>query len=86
MDLSEIEPALRSRLIGGETITEEVSDYYGDRMYTITTSGATAHVYALPDSGLYGIAALDVFEVWRPGETAAPLAINAILDYARRNG
>lgn len=86
MHLSEIEPILRSRLIDGETMTEGPSDYYGDRMFTITTSGAPAHAYMLLESGLYGIATLDVFEAWKPGEKAATPAINAVLDYARRNG
>lgn len=86
MHLSDIEPLLRSRLIDGETMVEEPSDYYGDRMYTIATSGAVAHAYALLDSNLYGIAALDAFEVWRPGENVASAAIDAVLDYARRDG
>lgn len=86
MKLSDIEPLLRSHLINGETMVEELSDYYNDRMYTITTSGATAHAYTLPDSNLYGIATLDVFEVWRPDESTASAAIDAVLDYARRDG
>lgn len=86
MQLSDIEALLRSHLIDGETMFEEPSDYYGDRMYTITTSGATAHAYTLSDSNLYGIGTLDVFEVWRPGESIAGAAIDAVLDYARRNG
>lgn len=86
MQLSDIEPLLRLHLTDGETMTEEPSDYYGDRMYTITTTGAAAHAYALPDSNLYGIAALDAFEAWQPGESDAGDAIDAVLDHARRNG
>ena len=86
MQLSEIEPTLRSRLIDGETMVEEPSDYYGDHMFTITTAGALAHAYMLLDSGLYGINILNVFEVWKPGEKVAIPAIDAVLDYARRNG
>lgn len=86
MQLSDIEPLLRSRLIEGETITEEPSDYYGDRMYVIATAGAAAQAYALPDSNLYGIAALDAFEAWRPGESDASDAIDAVLDHARHSG
>ena len=86
MQLSDIGPLLRSRLIDGETMIEEPSDYYDDRMYTIATSGAPAHAYTLSDSDLYGIAALDVLEVWRPGEGLAGAAIDAVLGYARRNG
>jgi len=86
MQLSDIEPLLRSRLIDGETMLEEPSDYYDDRMYTIATSGAAAHAYTLSGSDLYGIGALDAFEVWRPGERIAGRAIDAVLDYARRNG
>lgn len=86
MQLSDIEPLLRSHLIDGETMVEEPSDYYDDRMYAITTSGAAAHAYTLSSSDLYGIGTLDVFEVWRPGEKIAGAAIDAVLDYARRNG
>lgn len=86
MQLSDIEPLLRSRLTDGETMFEEPSDYYDDRMYTIVTSGAVAHAYTLSKSDLYGIGTLDVLEVWRPGEQVAGRAIDAILDYARRNG
>lgn len=86
MQLSDIETLLRSRLAAGETMYEEPSDYYDDRMYTITTSGAVAHAYTLSDSNLYGIAALDALEVWRPGEDLAGAAVDAVLDYARRDG
>ena len=86
MQLSDIEPLLRSHLIDGEAMAEEPSDYYDDRMYTITTSGEVAHAYTLSSSDLYGIGTLDVFEVWRPGEKIAGAAIDAVLDYARRNG
>lgn len=86
MQLSDIEPLLRSRLLDGETMLEEPSDYYDDRMYTITTTGAVAHAYTLSGSNLYGIAALGAFEVWRPGEDIAGAVVDAVLDYARRNG
>ena len=86
MQLSNIEPLLRSHLVDGETMTEEPSDHYGDRMYTITTAGAVANAYTLPDSNLYGIAALDAFEAWQPSESDAGDAIDAVLDHARRNG
>lgn len=86
MQLSDIEALLRSHLAAGEAMFEEPSDYYGDRMYTIVTSGAVAHAYTLSDSNLYGVAALDAFEVWRPGEGIAGAAVDAVLDYARRNG
>ena len=86
MQLSDIDPLLRAHLIDGETMFEEPSDYYDDRMYTITTSGAVAHAYTLSASNLYGIGTLDALEVWRPGESVAGAAVDAILDYARRNG
>lgn len=86
MQLSDIEPLLRSHLIDGETMLEEPSDYYDDRMYTIKTAGAQANAYTLSASNLYGIAALDVLEIWQPGEDAADNAIDAVLNYARHNG
>lgn len=86
MRLSGIEALIRSRLTDGETLTELPSDYFDDRMYVITTAGAPAHVYTISEANLYGIATLDVLEVWRPGADIAGRTIDAVLDYARRNG
>lgn len=84
MQVSDIADQIRAHLLDGETMTEEPSDYYGDRMLTITTTAAVAHVYVIDD--LYGIAAVDALEVWRPGESIAGRTIDIVLDYARRNG
>lgn len=86
MQLSDVEPLLRPHLIDGETMREEPSDHYDDRMYTITTSGAAVHAYTLSRTNMYAIATLDVLEAWRPGKDIAPSMIDAVLDYARRNG
>ena len=86
MELSDIEDLVRSHLIEGETLTEQPSNYFGDRMYSIATAGAPAYVYTIPAEGLYGIGALDALEVWRPGEDIAGQAIDAVLGHARRNG
>lgn len=86
MRLSDIEPLLRSRLVEGEIMTEQPSNYFGDRMYAITTAGAPAYVYTIVAENLYGIGALDALEVWRPGEDIAGQAIDAVLGHARRNG
>lgn len=86
MRLSDIDPLLRSRLIEGETMTEQPSNYFDDRMYSIITAGAPACVYTITAGNLYGIATLDVLETWRPGEDIAGRTIDAVLDYARRNG
>ena len=86
MKLSDTEDLVRSHLIEGETMTEQPSDYFGDRMYSIATAGATAHAYAITAENLYGIGALDALEVWRPGEDLAGRAIDAVLGHARRNG
>ena len=86
MKLSDVEDLVRSHLIEGETMTEQPTNYYGDRMYSITTAGAPAYVYTITTENLYGIGALDALEVWRPGEDAAGQAIDAVLGHARRNG
>lgn len=84
MQVSDIADQIRTHLLDGETLTEEPSDYFGDRMLTITTQAATAHAYIIDD--MYALAALDGVEAWRPGDEAADNAIAAVLDYARRNG
>lgn len=86
MELSDIEDLVRSHLIEGETLTEQPSNYFGDRMYSIATAGAPAYVYTVAAENLYGIAALDALEVWAPGEDVADRTIDAVLGYARRNG
>lgn len=86
MRLSDIEALVRSHLTEGETMTEQPADYFDDRMYAITTAGAPAYVYTLSAANLYGIATLDVLETWRPGEDTAGRTIDAVIDYARRNG
>lgn len=86
MKLSDIEDLVRSHLIEGETLTEQPSNYYDDRMYSITTAGAPAYVYTIAAENLYGIAALDALEVWAPGEDVADRTIDAVLGHARRNG
>jgi len=86
MELSDIEDLVRSRLIEGETLTEQPSNYFDDRMYSIITAGAPAYVYTITAENLYGIGALDALEVWRPGEDIAARAIDAVLGHARRNG
>lgn len=86
MRLSDVEALVRSHLIEGETLTEQPSNYFGDRMYSINTAGAAAYVYTIVTENLYGIAALDALEVWRPGEDIADRAIDAVLGHARRNG
>lgn len=86
MQLADIEGLLRSRLIEGETMTEEPSIYYGDRMYAVTTAGLPVHAYVIQDEGVYAIAAVGALEVWRPGEDIAGRAIDAVLGHARRNG
>ena len=86
MRLSDIEPLLRSHLVEGEVMTEQPANYFDDRMYAITTAGAPAYAYTISAGNLYGIAALDVLETWRPGEDVAGRTIDAVLDYARHNG
>lgn len=86
MQLSDIEALVRSRLVEGETMTEQPSNYFDDRMYSIATAAAPAYVYTITAENLYGIGALDALEVWRPGEDLAVRAIDAVLGHARRNG
>lgn len=86
MELSDVEDLVRSHLIEGETLTEQPSNYFGNRMYSIATAGAPAYVYAIAESNLYGIAAADALEVWTPGAGTAGRTIDAVLSHARRNG
>lgn len=86
MRLLDVEPLLRSRLIEGESMTEQPTNYFGDRMYAIATAGAPVYAYTIPSENLYGIATLDVLETWRPGEDIAGRTIDAVIGYARRNG
>lgn len=86
MQISDIEGLLRSHLVEGETMVEEASDYFDDRMYTITTVALPAHAYTIRESGLYGIGAEGALEVWYPEDGTADRAIDAVLGHARRNG
>lgn len=86
MELSDIENLVRSHLIEGETMTEQPSNYFDDRMYSIITAGAPAYAYTITAENLYGIGALDALEVWRPGGDSAGRVIDAVLGHARRNG
>lgn len=86
MQLSDIEDLLRSHLIDGETMSEEPSDDFDDRMYTITTAALPAHAYTIRAEGLYGIGAVGALEVWEPNDGTADRAIDAVLGHARRNG
>ena len=86
MELSDVEDLVRSRLIEGETLTEQPSNYFDSRMYFIATAGAPAYVYTITANNLYGIGTLDALEVWTPGQDIAGRAIDAVLGYARRNG
>ena len=86
MQISDIEDQLRSHLIEGEAMTEGPSDYFDDRMYTITTAALPAHAYTIKESGLYAIGAQGALEVWRPDDGTADSAISAVLGHARRGG
>lgn len=86
MKLSDIEDLVRSHLVEGETMTEQPSNYFDDRMYSITTAGAPAYVYTITAENLYGMGAGDALAVWRPGRDSAGQVIDAVLDHARRNG
>ena len=86
MQISDIEGLLRSHLLEGETMVEEPSDYYDDRMYTITTAALPVHAYTIRESGLYAVGTEGGLEVWRPDDGTADRAVTAVLDYARRNG
>lgn len=84
MQISDIADHIRPHLLDGELMTEEPSDYFGDRMLTITTQGVPAHAYIIDD--MYALAASDGIEVWPPDDQHAVQTINAVLDYARRGG
>lgn len=86
MQISDIKDLLRSHLAAGETMIEEASDYFDDRMYTITTIALPAHAYTIRESGLYAIGTEGALEVWSPQDGTADRAVTAVLDYARRNG
>lgn len=86
MQITDIEDQLRSHLIEGETMIEEPSDYFDDRMYTITTAALPARAYTIRESGLYAIGADGALEVWQPNDGTADRAIEAVLGHARRNG
>ena len=64
MRLSDIEGLLRSHLVEGETMVEEPSDYFDDRMYTISTVALPAHAYTIQADGLYAIGAEGALEPW----------------------
>lgn len=87
MHVSDMTDLVREHLAAGETLIEEDSDSYGDRMLTISTSAAVVHGYTLGDE-MYALATLDALEAWRPEDAAerASRSIDAILGYARRNG
>lgn len=86
MQVSDVADLIRGHLLEGETLTEEPSDAYGDRMLTVATAASIVHVYILDD--MYGIATLDVFEAWKPGDRGDIIdrTIDIVLDYARRGG
>lgn len=86
MQISDIEGLLRSHLLEGEAMVEEPSDYFDDRMYTITTAALPVHAYTIRKSGLYAIGAEGALEVWSPGDGTADRAVDAVLGHARRNG
>nr|DAS81544.1 MAG TPA: hypothetical protein [Caudoviricetes sp.] len=86
MQISDIEGLLRSHLLEGETMVEEPSDYFDDRMYTITTAALPVHAYTIRASGLYAVGAEGALEVWSPEDGTADRAIDAVLGHARRNG
>lgn len=86
MQLSDIESLLRSHLIEGEVLTEEPSDYFDDRMYTISTAALPVHAYTIRADGLYAIGAEGALETWKPDDGSADRAVDAVLGHARRNG
>lgn len=86
MQLSDIEDLLRSHLVEGETLVEEPSDYFDDRMYTISTVALPVHAYTIQGEGLYAIGAEGALEVWKPDDGTADRAVEAVLGHARRNG
>lgn len=84
MQVSDIADEIRPHLLDGELMTEEPSDYFGDRMLTITTQGVPARAYIIDD--MYALATSDVIEAWHSGDRWAAQTIDAVLDYARRGG
>lgn len=84
MQVSDIADQIQAHLLDNETITEEPSDYFGDRMLSITTEGVPVRAYIIDN--MYALATSDVIEVWHPGDKRADKTIAAILDYARRGG
>lgn len=86
MQISDIEGLLRSHLVEGETMIEEPSNYFDDRMYTITTAALPAHAYTIQSEGLYAVGAEGALEVWKPDDGTADRAVDAVLSHARRNG
>lgn len=86
MQISDIEGLLRSHLVEGETMIEEPSNYFDDRMYTVTTAALPVHAYTIRESGLYAVGTEGALEVWRADDGTADRAVAAVLDYARRNG
>ncbi|WP_308503465.1 hypothetical protein [uncultured Actinomyces sp.] len=53
MQVSDIADQIRPHLRDGELMTEEPSDYFGDRMLSVTTQGIPAHAYII--DGLYAL-------------------------------
>lgn len=84
MQLSDIADEIRPHLLDGEIMTEEPSDYFGDRMLTITTRGVPVRAYIIDD--MHALAIPDDIEVWRPGDQWAARTIDAVLNCARRGG
>lgn len=84
MQVSDITDQIRPHLLDGETMTEEPSDYFGDKMLTIATRGVPVRAYIIDDK--YALAASDSIEVWHPRDQWAARTIGAVLDYARRGG
>lgn len=84
MQVSDIADQIRPHLLDGELMTEEPSDYFGDRMLTIATQGVPVRAYIIDDK--YALATSDDIEAWRPDDQHAAQTINAVLDYARRGG
>lgn len=84
MQVSDIADQIRPHLLAGELMTEEPSDYFGDRMLTITTRGVPVRAYIIDD--MYALATSDDIEAWHPEDQWAARTIDAVLDYARRGG
>lgn len=84
MQVSDIADQIRHHLLDGELLAEEPSDYFGDRMLTITTQGVPAHAYIIDN--MYALATSDAIEAWHPEDQRADQTIDAVLDYARRGG